>query len=101
MASIVGTFIWDRICLAVFAPKIFGAMMKEALATRPQHLWPICKTLLKVGGGLALLGSGNIFIWGGVFWLYRKHNQMKESAKDQERIAKLQAKSSSKRITGA
>ena len=22
----------------------------------------------KVGGGLTLLGTGNIFIWGGVYW---------------------------------
>ena len=75
-------------------------MIKEACATRPQHLWPVVKTLMKVGAGLALLGSGNIFIWGGAYWLYRKHSQMTESAADQERIAKLQAKNS-KRVAPA
>ena len=28
--SIVGTFVWDRLCVALFAPKIFKAQLDEA-----------------------------------------------------------------------
>ena len=34
-ASIVGTFIWDRICIALFAPQVFGAMLNEARQVKP------------------------------------------------------------------
>eukprot|EP00811_Abedinium_folium_P000603 NODE_10552_length_1344_cov_3.211175.p1 GENE.NODE_10552_length_1344_cov_3.211175~~NODE_10552_length_1344_cov_3.211175.p1 ORF type:complete len:405 (+),score=139.04 NODE_10552_length_1344_cov_3.211175:149-1216(+) len=32
-ASIFATFLWDRICIAIFAPKIFGAMVAAARRT--------------------------------------------------------------------
>lgn len=83
LLSIVGTFIWDRLMLLIFSPKIFRAMLDELFKTGIKDILPMFKSLLKVFAGLMLLGSGNIFLWGGAYWLYRKY-----SAGQQEREAK-------------
>ena len=52
-ASLVGTFVWDRVCTAVFAPEIFRAMLDEvafcpAVLARPRValLCPLLTLLL-------------------------------------------------------
>eukprot|EP00941_MAST-03F_sp_MAST-3F-sp1_P000457 g457.t1 len=71
--ALFGTFIWDRICTAIFSPKIFTAMMESARKTSLKDLKPIFMTLGKVILGLVVLGTGNIFIWGGLaYWWYRR-----------------------------
>merc|ERR1711990_253950 len=72
MMTIIGPFIWDRLIIAIFAPNIMRAMVDEAKTTTMADLMPIFKTLGKVFGGLMLLGSGNIFLWGGAAWFYFK-----------------------------
>ena len=69
--------------LLIFSPKIFRAMLDELFKTGIKDILPMFKSLLKVFAGLMLLGSGNIFLWGGAYWLYRKY-----SAGQQEREAK-------------
>jgi hypothetical protein len=57
--SVLGTFVWDRLVTAVFAPQIFGAMWSEAKQTKPADLVPVLRTALKVGvvvGFLFMLG---------------------------------------------
>jgi len=71
-ASLVGTFIWDRIIVSLFAKPIFRAMLDSAGQTRIKDLVPIFMTVLKIGGGLMLLGSGNILLWIGAFYAYRR-----------------------------
>jgi cation-transporting ATPase 13A1 len=72
LTTIGGTLLWDRLVTAIFAPDIFHAMMVEILATRPIDLWPMLKTALKVFGGIMLLGSGNIMLWGLAFMFWRR-----------------------------
>lgn len=48
LASIAGTFIWDRVCTAIFAPRIFKAMMDEAKQTTPADALPALISLGKV-----------------------------------------------------
>jgi len=68
--SILGTFVWDRLCVAIFAPPIFRAMLDEAKALTPADAMPAIMSLGKVLLVLAVLGSGNILIWGGAYYMY-------------------------------
>lgn len=68
-----GTFTWDRLCTAIFAPRIFKAMLDEAKALTLADAAPAIGSLLKVLGVFLLLGTGNILIIGMAFWMYKKH----------------------------
>ena len=48
LLSIVGTFIWDRLMLLIFSPKIFRAMLDELFKTGIKDILPMFKSLLKV-----------------------------------------------------
>jgi manganese-transporting P-type ATPase len=72
MATIAGTFIWDRLCTMIFAPKIAGAMRKEITDTKLADLVPVAMTLLKVIAGVAVLGTGNLMLGAGLWWYFRK-----------------------------
>merc|ERR1719446_1954147 len=48
--SLGGTFIWDRICIALFAPDIMGAMIDNAKQTTWEDIMGVLRTLAKVGG---------------------------------------------------
>jgi len=92
LLSIVGTFIWDRLCTAIFAPKIFKAMMDAARKTSLKDLQPVAFSLGKVVGVVALLYYGNILVWGACWWMWRrwkKEQKAKEDAKIEEEAAKL------------
>jgi len=71
-ASLVGTFLWDRMIVALFAKPIFRAMIDSAKETSLKDLKPIVMTAGKVIGGILLLGSGNILLWIGAFYAYRR-----------------------------
>ena len=53
LASIVGTFVWDRLMTAIFAPNIFKAMLVKS-ARLGLSLTPMVVSLIKVFGGLIL-----------------------------------------------
>ena len=57
VATIFGTFLWDRLCVLLFAPRVAKAMASEASKTQLSDLAPIGMTLLKVAGGVFLLGT--------------------------------------------
>jgi cation-transporting ATPase 13A1 len=80
MATIAGTFLWDRLCIFLFAPRVFKASMEEASKTGLKDFTPILLTVLKVGGGLILLGTGNILLIGGAFWAYRSYSAQQAQA---------------------
>ena len=77
-ATILGTFLWDRLCTAIFAPKIAGAMLTEVIRTKPADLFPVLLTFLKVVGGIFVLGTGNLLLAGGLWWMYRRMQGQKE-----------------------
>ena len=70
--SLVGTFVWDRIVTAIFAPDIAKIMFKEASQTTIADLLPVFTTMFKVVAAVGIFASGNIFLWGGVAWWYYK-----------------------------
>lgn len=74
IATIAGTLLWDRLCTAVFAPRVFGAIMSEASKTTVNDLYPILLTAAKVAGVIVLLGTGNILLIGGAIWWYRSYS---------------------------
>jgi len=82
-ASVGGTLIWDRICIAVFAPEIMAAMVDNAKQTTWEDIMSLLRTAGKVLVCLLVYASGNPLIWFGAFWYYRKQKaeaQAKEAA---------------------
>merc|ERR1711988_1097909 len=73
MATIAGTFLWDRLCVLLFAPRIAKAAAAEASKTTLADFAPVGMTLLKVAGGVVLLGTGNIMVAGLAFYWYRNY----------------------------
>ena len=71
MATIAGTFCWDRICVRIFAPEAFNAVMAEARKTTLEDVKPVFFTLCKVVGVVAILGTGNLVLGGAAFYFYR------------------------------
>jgi len=77
--SLVGTFMWDRLCVAIFAPDIFRAILSSAAKTTfKDNIVPIFISAGKVLVGLLLLGQGNLLVIGGAFWYYKKYMQKEE-----------------------
>uniref|UniRef100_A0A7S3NFW8 Cation-transporting P-type ATPase C-terminal domain-containing protein n=1 Tax=Aureoumbra lagunensis TaxID=44058 RepID=A0A7S3NFW8_9STRA len=87
-ASLIGTFIWDRISTAIFAPHIIRAQLQEARSTTLADLVPVGTTALKVVCGAFLLAQGNLLIIGAAVYLYRQYSQKMAEAQ-RERKAKL------------
>eukprot|EP01063_Lacrimia_lanifica_P033754 TRINITY_DN6102_c1_g4_i1.p1 TRINITY_DN6102_c1_g4~~TRINITY_DN6102_c1_g4_i1.p1 ORF type:complete len:1481 (+),score=675.29 TRINITY_DN6102_c1_g4_i1:75-4517(+) len=79
--AIFGTFAWDRLATAVFAPEIFKVMCQEAAATRLSDVYPIFSTLGKVAAGFLALGAVNPLLLIGLYWAYR--NMTKKSLGDE------------------
>merc|ERR1711871_293167 len=73
-ATIIGTFLWDRLCVLLFAPNIFDAMAKEITKTSWKDVMPVLMTLLKVIIGVLILATGNIFLLGMSIYLWWKMN---------------------------
>lgn len=72
--TLFGTFLWDRACVAMFAPDIFRAMVDSAKSsTFKDDVLPIFMSAGKVVAGFLLLGTGNPLIIGGAYWYYKKY----------------------------
>jgi len=71
--SLGGTFIWDRICIALFAPEIMEAMVDNAKQTTKADIMDLLSTLGKIVGCLCVYLTGNPLVWIGAIWYYRKH----------------------------
>eukprot|EP00750_Incisomonas_marina_P025782 INCI5672.1.p1 GENE.INCI5672.1~~INCI5672.1.p1 ORF type:complete len:1383 (-),score=266.40 INCI5672.1:151-4299(-) len=78
--SIGGTLLWDRLITAIFAPKIFGAMMESARATTWLDFWPAVKTMLMIVVGVGIFASGNVLLWGGAAYLYYRRRKANAEA---------------------
>jgi cation-transporting ATPase 13A1 len=70
--SLGGTFIWDRICIAVFAPEIMRAFIENAKQTTMEDIMGVFRTLGKVLGCMLVYLTGNPLIWIGAIWFYRR-----------------------------
>eukprot|EP00930_Biecheleria_cincta_P038547 TRINITY_DN26478_c0_g1_i1.p1 TRINITY_DN26478_c0_g1~~TRINITY_DN26478_c0_g1_i1.p1 ORF type:complete len:1488 (+),score=365.22 TRINITY_DN26478_c0_g1_i1:27-4466(+) len=80
--TLVGTFIWDRFCVAIFAPEIFKAMIDSTKKTTFKNdVLPIFITAGKVLGVFVILGTGNLLMAGLAFWMYKRHTREQEDSK--------------------
>lgn len=70
--SLGGTFLWDRICIVLFAPEIKDAMIENAKDTTMDDIMEVVYTLGKVVGCLCVYLTGNPLIWIGAIWYYKK-----------------------------
>eukprot|EP00440_Ansanella_granifera_P044786 gb/GFBE01048540.1/.p1 GENE.gb/GFBE01048540.1/~~gb/GFBE01048540.1/.p1 ORF type:complete len:1465 (+),score=367.68 gb/GFBE01048540.1/:1-4395(+) len=79
--TLVGTFVWDRLCVFFFAKDIFKAMVDSAKKTTFKNdVLPIFVTALKVLGVFIILGTGNLVMAGLAFWMYKRHTKEPEDA---------------------
>lgn len=78
--SLVGTFVWDRLMHAIFAPHIFQVMIDEAKATTLNDFMPLFKTVGYVAVGCAFLCMGNPIFWGLAFIMYRNYTNKRTEA---------------------
>jgi len=84
LATIAGTFAWDRLCVWLFAPEIFSATMSEASKTSfMKDIVPILKTMVMVVVGLGLLSTGNILLIGVAVYYYRQYTIRQKEAENQ------------------
>lgn len=90
-AALFGTFIWDRLATALFAPHIFKAMLNEAKATTMADLTPVLTTAFKVIFGTLLLVQGNLLVLAAAAYMYRQYNKQLERV-EKERKKQLVAK---------
>jgi hypothetical protein len=79
-------------CCSFAANDIFMAMWNEAKQTSIMDCMPIFYSLVKVGGGLVVFGSGNPLIWGGAWYANKRYKAMMEEWTNQERLAELEKK---------
>jgi cation-transporting ATPase 13A1 len=71
-ASTVGAFVWDRLCLAVFAPHVLRAAIYSAQPDPWELLMTTKRTLLVVLTVLIVIGSGsNLIVLIAVYYLYK------------------------------
>jgi manganese-transporting P-type ATPase len=84
LASILGTFIWDRFCVMLFAKPVFMATIDELKKTTWKDFLPILMTLGKVVAVVILLGSGNLLLIGIAFYFYRSYSQKQKEAEDKK-----------------
>lgn len=76
---VLGTLVWDRLMIFMFARPIFDAMVDEARKTHfPQDLIPILTSLGKTVAGFLVFSTGNPIIWFGSWWGYRKYKTYQE-----------------------
>lgn len=73
LATIAGTFAWDRFCTLVFAPQTFQAIWAEFTKTTVADFIPIFKTVGMIVAVLLLLSTGNIIIIVGAIYWYRTY----------------------------
>ncbi|KAH9255129.1 hypothetical protein BASA81_006888 [Batrachochytrium salamandrivorans] len=83
MMVVLGTFVWDRMVIAVFAPEIFRAMWQETLKTKVTDVLPVFASVFKVFVGFALLGTGNPIVWAAAYYANRKFNEYKEKQENE------------------
>ena len=72
--SVFGTFVWDRLCTAIFSPKIFRIMCEEAAATKLVDFIPVLKTIGYVVVGFMVLATNPLFGIIGYF-IYKRMNK--------------------------
>jgi cation-transporting ATPase 13A1 len=80
LATIAGTFLWDRLCVLVFAPEVSKATFDEAKKTTWKDIFPVLLTLFKVVAAVAVLGTGNIVLAGVAYYTWRNMNAPKPAS---------------------
>lgn len=71
VASVFGTFAWDRLCVKFFAPDIWAAMVDSAKKTTfKDDVLPVFTDCMKIVGGVVLFCCG-VPGWIGLFLWYR------------------------------
>jgi len=74
--TLVGSLLWDRLCLAIFAPAIFKSQLSELASLRLSDFWGPNAPKIMVGGAVAAIWlfffEGNIILAIGGYWMYKR-----------------------------
>ena len=76
-ATLLGSFAWDRLCLALFAPRLFAAQLKELSELRPADFMSDKMTPRNLGLALAVgawlyFTEGNMLYAGAAYMFYKR-----------------------------
>jgi hypothetical protein len=76
-ATLLGSFVWDRLCVAVFAPRIFHSQIKELRSLSISDFWgpdsPKKLAQLLLAGAWLYFTEGNLIVAGGAYWVYKTY----------------------------
>ena len=87
LSSLAGTFLWDRLCTALFAPHIFKAQLDEGKKTTFTDVQPILTTALKGAAGTILLINGNLILIIAAAYFYNQYNKANAKAEKARKAA--------------
>ena len=77
--TLLGSLLWDRLCVAVFAPRIFRSQIKELLSIRVSDFWgadsPKKLAQVALAGAWLYYTEGNLIIAGGAYWVYKSYKK--------------------------
>lgn len=71
--SLIGSLLWDRLMVFIFARHIHDAQLEEVKATTLADFVPLLKTVGYTGGGLLVLLTGNPLLLGLAYMMYRNY----------------------------
>ena len=82
-ATLLGAFVWDRLCLAIFAPQIFRSQLREAATLTLSDFWGPNSAKYLAGGvaGAAWLyyTEGNMILAMAAYWIYTRATKPPEA----------------------
>jgi cation-transporting ATPase 13A1 len=81
--TLLGAFVWDRLCLAIFAPQIFRSQLREAASLSLSDFWGPNSAKYLAGGvaGAAWLyyTEGNMILAMAAYWSYTRATKRPEA----------------------
>ncbi|KAL3925561.1 MAG: hypothetical protein SGPRY_003614 [Prymnesium sp.] len=81
--TLIGSLLWDRLCVAIFAPRIFSSQLDELRSLSVSDFWgpdSAHKVIMAVGAVTAYyMFEGNWLLLLAGFWFYR-HSRTQHSA---------------------
>lgn len=90
LMSLFGTFCWDRLCMSIFAPEVFQAMVDQMNQIQKEDLIPPMKAAICVGCGVAMTVSSNpLFFMAAAYVFNTLGKENEEEQEDREGLGGL------------
>jgi cation-transporting ATPase 13A1 len=91
LVSFFGALLWDRLCVFLFARRVFMASLDELRSLKAQDFVPVFKNAAMLLGGFLLFYSGGVWALIIVYFLYRKRQAGQQAAANAATVQPAQA----------